>query len=180
MPARCGHLKLTVTDILSIEQVQRRATKCILSLSYRTATTYRERLRALGILLVCYWHEFLGLVFLYKSILSNDVNVSIRTTTWTTRNAHPVNGILLNVSRCRTVSYKNNFHVREPSVWNILPSNIRDTSRSLAYFKNSLFNYYLNLLEQIYNPHNPRTFRSVCVKCHSTWSLDSLLVRTCC
>ena len=53
-------------------------------------------------------------------------------------------------------------------------SNIRDTSRSLAYFKNSLFDYYLNLLEQIYNPDNPRTFKSVCVKCHSTRSLDSL------
>jgi hypothetical protein len=116
----------------------------------------------------------------YKSILSNDVDVSIRTTTRMTRNADPVNGILLNVSRCRTVSYKNNFNVRAPSVWNILPSNIRDTSRSLAYFKNSLFNYYLNLLEQIYNPDNPRTFKSVCVKCHSTRSLDSLLVRTCC
>jgi hypothetical protein len=31
-----------------------------------------------------------------------------------------------------------------------LPSNIRDTSRSLAYFKISLLNYYLNLLDQIY------------------------------
>ena len=170
----------TVTDILSIERVQRRATKFILSLPYRTATTYRERLLVIGILPVCYWHEFLDLVFLYKSILSNDVNVSIRTTTRTTRNADPVNGILLNVSRCRTVSYKNNFYVRAPSVWNILPSNIRDTSRSLAYFKISLFNYYLNLLDQIYNPDNPRTFKSVCVKCHSTRSLDSLLVRTCC
>ena len=172
MPARCGHLKLTVTDILF--NVARP------NASFPFLTGQPQHTGALGILPVCYWHEFLGLVFLYKSILSNDVNVSIRTTTWTTRNADPDNGILLNVSRCRTVSYKNNFHVREPSVWNILPSNIRDTSRSLAYFKNSLFNYYLNLLEQIYNPHNPRTFRSVCVKCHSTRSLDSLLVRTCC
>ena len=53
-----------------------------------------ERLLVIGILPVCYWHEFLDLVFLYKSILSNDVNVSIRTTT-RTRNADPVNGILL-------------------------------------------------------------------------------------
>jgi hypothetical protein len=67
----------TVTDILSTERVQRRATKFILSLPYRTATTYRERLLVIGILPVCYWHEFLDLVFLYKSILSNDVNVSI-------------------------------------------------------------------------------------------------------
>ena len=37
----------TVTDILSIERAQRRATKFILSLPYRTVTTYRERLRGL-------------------------------------------------------------------------------------------------------------------------------------
>ena len=40
----------TVTDILSIERVQRQATKFILSFSFRTATTYRERLRNNGIL----------------------------------------------------------------------------------------------------------------------------------
>ena len=117
--------------------------------SFPTATTYGERLRAIGIFLLCYWHEYLNLVF--SSILSNDVNVSIRTITRMTRNANPVNGILLNVSQC-ICSFKNNFYVGAPSVWNILPSNIRDTSKSIAYFKNSLFNYYLNLLEHIYNP----------------------------
>ena len=156
----------TVTDILSIERVQRRATKFILSLPYRTATTYRERLRhdiigtntysftSRGVAspklvgggpnaqypdILCIErqcnvhgrfapppHTFLPgferikkllqnksgggphppplppppwlrpclQVFIYKSILSNDVNVSIRTTTRTTRNANPVNGIL--------------------------------------------------------------------------------------
>jgi hypothetical protein len=55
------------------------------------------------------------LSFPYKSILSNDVNVSIRRTTRTTRNADSVNGILIHPdagqlatrTRCRTVSYKN-------------------------------------------------------------------------
>ena len=60
----------TVTDILSIERVQRQATKLILFFSFRTATTYRERLRTISILPLCYWHEYLQLVFLYKSILS--------------------------------------------------------------------------------------------------------------
>jgi hypothetical protein len=86
----------TVTDILSIERVQRRATKFILSV-ISTATTHRERLRTIGILpcSLLLARIFIDLVFLYKSILSNDVNVSIRTTTRTTRNADPVNGILL-------------------------------------------------------------------------------------
>ena len=77
----------------------------------------------------------------------------------------------LNIHASLALLSENNFYVRAPSVWNILPSKIRDTSRSLAYFKSSLLNYYL---EQIYNPDNPRTFKSVCVKCHSIRSLDSL------
>jgi hypothetical protein len=77
----------------------------------------------------------------------------------------------LNIHASLALLSENNFYVRAPSVWNILLSKIRDTSRSLAYFKSSLLNYYL---EQIYNPDNPRTFKSVCVKCHSIRSLDSL------
>jgi hypothetical protein len=56
----------------------------------------------------------------------------------------------------------------------------KNTSRILVYIKSSLFKYYLDLLEHIYNPDNPRTFKSVCAKCHSTRPLASLSVRTCC
>jgi hypothetical protein len=79
------------------------------------------------------------------------------------------------------VSYQNSFYVRAPRVGiYILPSHKRDTSRTLVYFKSSLFNYYFDLLEHIYNPDNPRTFKSVCAKCHSTRPLASFSVKTCC
>ena len=123
----------TVTDTLSVERVQRRTAKFILSLPYRTTTTYRERLRH-----EYYRHEYL---FIYKSSFTRVFLATMsmcQTTTRTTRNANPVNGILLNVSRYRTVTFENNFYARAPSVWNILPSNICDTSRSIAYFKNSI------------------------------------------
>ena len=90
------------------------------------------------------------------------------------------NGIVLNVPKCRTVSYQNSFYVRAPSVWNILPGYMRDTARSLDYLRNCLLSYYFNLLEHIYNPDNPRTFKSVCIKCHSTWPLESLSVKSFC
>jgi hypothetical protein len=72
-----------------------------------------------------------------------------------------------------SATHKNNFYVRAPSV---LPSDIRDTSRSLVYFKNSSLNYYFNLLEYIYDPDNPKTFKSV--KCHTTRSLHCPSVRS--
>ena len=171
----------TVNNILAIERVQRRATKFILSLPYRTDVSYKERLQSIGILPLCYWHEYLDLVYTFKCLVNNsDGNISIRVSTRTTRNCNPDNGILLNVAKCRTVSYQNSFYVRAPSVWNILPCKIRDTTRSLATFKTLLLNYYFNLLKSIYNPDNPRTFKSVCVKCHSTRPLESLAMRTCC
>ena len=90
------------------------------------------------------------------------------------------NGILLNVPKSKTVSFQNSFYVRAPSVWNILPDILRDTTRSIASFKSLLFRYYFNLLELVYNPDNPRTFKSVCVKCHSTRPIQNLSFRSCC
>ena len=48
-----------------IERVQRRATKYILSLSYRTDISYKERLRLTELIRLCYWHEYLDLVYTY-------------------------------------------------------------------------------------------------------------------
>ena len=100
------------------------------------------------------------------------------------------NGILLNVPKSKTVNFQNSFYVRAPSVWNILRDILRDTTRSIASFKSLLFRYYFNLLEHVYNPDNPRTFKSVCVKCHSTrcasnatplyHPIQNLSFRSCC
>ena len=133
-----------------------------------TDTPYSTRLQTISIIPVCYWHAYLDLVCLYKCILSNDSNVSIRAPIRNTRNVDIDNGILLNVPKFRTVSHQNSFYVRAPSVWKILLGYIRDMSRSLDYLKNCLLSYYFNLLEHIYNPDNPRAFKSVCIKCHST------------
>ena len=111
----------TVNNILTLERVQRHATKFILSLPYRTDISYKKRLQSLNILPICYWQEYLDLVHLFKCIINIDVNVSIRVSTRNTRNVDPDNGIFVNQLNCRTVSYQNSFYVRAPSVWNILP-----------------------------------------------------------
>ena len=96
----------TVNNIMTVERVQRRATKFILSLPYQTDISYKERLITIGIIPICYWHEYLDLVYLYKCIISNsDRNISIKTPARESRNTNAINGILLEVAKCKTVRY---------------------------------------------------------------------------
>jgi hypothetical protein len=44
----------TVNNIMTVERVQRRATKFILSLPYKTDISYKERLITIGIIPICY------------------------------------------------------------------------------------------------------------------------------
>ena len=79
-----------------------------------------------------------------------------------------------------TVAYKNSFYVRAPSVWNTLPKDLRDTTRSVSSFKTNLCQFYNKLLDDIFDPEDSRTYKTVCIKCHSTRSLLTLSTFSCC
>ena len=118
--------------------------------------------------------------YLFKCVISNsDPNISIKASVRQTR-SNTNNGILLNVAKCRTVSYQTSFYIRSAKVWNNLPCCIRDISKSLASFKRALFMYYKDLTETIYDPDDPRSFKTVCVKCHASRPLTNLSKRLCC
>ena len=57
----------TVKLIEKLEKIQRRVTKYILGLPFLCAESYKERLLSTDLLPLCYWHEFLDLVFFYKA-----------------------------------------------------------------------------------------------------------------
>ena len=140
----------TVSNIVKIEKVQRRATKFILSLPYKTDISYKERLQTIRILPVCYWQEYLDMVYIYKCLVyKSDENISIKRRGRVTRMNDITNGILLEIPRSRTVAYKNSFYVRAPSVWNTLPKDLRDTTRSVSSFKTNLCQFYNKLLDDI-------------------------------
>jgi hypothetical protein len=123
-------------NILTVERVQQRATKFILSLPYQTDVSYQERLTTIGIIPICYWHEYLDLVYLYKCIISNsDSNISIKIPTRESRSTNATNGILLEVAKCKTVSYQKRFYVRVANVWNTLLCLIRETIKTVVSFK---------------------------------------------
>jgi hypothetical protein len=58
----------SVSSILEVEKIQRRATRFILSLPFRSETSYQDRLLKTGLLPLSYWHEYLDLVYLFKAI----------------------------------------------------------------------------------------------------------------
>jgi hypothetical protein len=91
-------------------------TKFILSLPYQTDISYKERLQILGITPLCYWHEYLDIIYIFKSLINDsDRNISVKVSTRETRSA--TNGTFLNVGKCKTVNYQNsyyNFIYKEP------------------------------------------------------------------
>ena len=109
----------TVTNITTMECTQSRATKFILSPPppYRSDVLYKDHLQSIGILPICYWLEFLDLVYPYNCVVNDsDTNISIRVSNRRTRNSNSDNGIVLNVPKSKTVSFQNSFYARAPSV----------------------------------------------------------------
>ena len=111
-------------------------------------------------------------MYLYKCIISNsDSNISIKIPTRETRSTNATNGILLEVAKCKTVSYQNSFYVRVANVWNTLPCLIRETNKTMVSFKFCLMQHFS---KEIYNPEDLRKFKSVCVNCHTSRPLTNL------
>ena len=121
-----------VNLILDIERIQRRATKFILSLLYRSEVSYEQRLLKIGLLPLSYRHEFLDLVYVFKFLVSlSDPFISVMNST---RPRHTVSskGTLLDTIRANTVTFENSFYCRAPRIWNTLPTHLRDTDCSVV------------------------------------------------
>ena len=149
-----------------IERVQRRATKYILSLPYRTDISYKARLRLTELIPLCYWHEDLDLVYTYKSIVNNtDTQFKISKPVRVTRRTASSKRVLFDIPKAKTVTFQNSFYSRTSRTFNTLPEYFRDNTQSIV-FKTNLRKHYLDLTLTVYDPAVPQTFKSVCIKCH--------------
>ena len=167
--------------ILDIERIQRRATKFILSLPFQTIVTYKDRLLMTGLLPLTYWHEYLDLVYVYKSLLmSSDANITIKPASRVTRRNDFPEQITLNILRANTLTFQNSFYCRAPRIFNCLPPHLRKSNMSISQFKSHLLNHYRSVTELVYDVEVPQTFKTICVKCHSCRTLTNLLVKMCC
>ena len=125
---------------------------------------------------------YLDLVYVFKCLVSlSDPFISVINSTRPRRTVSS-KGTLLNTIRANTVSFENSFYCRAPRIWNTLPAHLRNTGCSVENFKKDLFNYYLHLTlaKSAHDVDTPQTFKSVCIKCHASPPLNSLLDRMCC
>ena len=165
----------TIELISKLESTQRRATKFFLSLPFFTDVKYKERVISLNLLPICYWHEFLDLVFFYKAthnIISLDPSVLpiVRSSTRTTRIS--ARSTQLFERKCRTTTYQKSFFVRTTRIWNLLTLTDNLMDLIVNNFTSALRAYYTKALKINYNPDSPRSFKSICLKCNCARRLD--------
>ena len=168
--------------IVKPERIQRRATKFILKLPYSSNISYKSRLQTLNLIPICYWHELLDLTFFFKFTRGLvNVNSSVlpevrkygRRTRSSTSN---VNKYI--IKKCKTSAYQKSFLIRTSRIWNCLVDELDLSSSTLASFKSVIFNYYKSALAVSYDCEDPRSFKSICLKCNSARPLSRPI--TCC
>ena len=158
----------TVSLIFNIERVQRRATKFMLSLPFRSSLTYKDRLFKTGMLPLSYWYEQLDLVYMFKELIRNIPTYQSNYL------------VVLNIPKVNTLIFQNSFYNRTPRIFKSLPSYLRDTNISISQFKTKLLEHYRYVTEHVYDANIPQTFKTICVKCHSCRHLLSVIVKLCC
>ena len=92
-----------------------------------------------SILPICYWHEFLDLVFFFKATngivcVSHDMLPERIVPTRVTR-ASASNAKCFRPKKCRTSTYQHSFFVRTSRTWNALPLQLRYEHVTLNQFK---------------------------------------------
>ena len=172
----------SVQLIENIEKVQRRATKFILNLGFVTNIAYPTRLHNLDLLPITYWHEYLDIFLLYK-IINNYTYIDesarpVISGSGITRSETNDNRIKFLIPYAKTVTFQSSYFIRACKTWNILSDILRDRNIGFYAFKSGLKLYYKNALLNTYNCDDPRTWKSVCVKCKRARSLDGVL--NCC
>ena len=169
----------TIKLIEDIEKVQRRATKYILNLGFITNVPYITRLLQLDLLPLTFWHEYLDLVLLYKIINGYTyIDNSARPTmagSGITRSESNENVIKFSIPFANTVTFQTSYFIRACKTWNTLSCDLRHRDIGLNTFKSKLKTYYKHALSKVYNCDDPRTWKSICVKCRRARSLDGVL-----
>ena len=136
--------------IKRMERIQRRASKFILDLPFICDVSYCKRLQLLDLISLCYWHEFLDLIFYFKCItgvitINDNILPSIQSKERATRSTDP--GCLKFITpKCKTTTYRyqKSFMSRCARVWNILPKEVTKENISNGRFKCELYKSALN------------------------------------
>ena len=115
--------------IRKIERIQRRATKYILNLPFLCEESFKDGMIKLTLLSVSYWHEYLDIVFFFKSVTGLvKVNPTViptrRTRSRATKSSSNTNVTLFVPKICKTTTHQRSFFIRKVKMWNALADDI--------------------------------------------------------
>ena len=171
------------TMCMELERIQRRATKFILALPFKTDMSYKTRLVTLKLLPLCYWLEFLDILFLFKCVhglIESDIipeHIDSLTTAFNLRSTNSAI-ITYNIPKARTLCHQNSYFIRVSRVWNTLPDELRRPDMSIHTFKRCLYEYYYSATQSVFDSDEIQTWKSICVKCHKAKQLTG--TKKCC
>ena len=72
----------------------------------------------------------------------------------------------------KQIIHNKSFVIRTSRIWNCLVDELDLSSSTLASFKSVIFNYYKSALAVSYDCEDPRSFKSICLKCNSARPLS--------
>ena len=152
-----------IKDIVTLENVQRRATKFILN-DY--TSNYKDRLITLNLFPLMYWYELQDILFFIKCLQSpdhNGINIFdfVQFSSSTTRFASQHK---LLVKYRRSSEARHFYFVRIAHLWNALPP--INLQLPLHAIKTQLINFFRNHFITKFNSTSPCSFHFVCPCCN--------------
>ena len=115
------------------------------------------------------------MMFLFKASrcainLPSSVLPTLSQSVRTTRSVQ-LNSLQFQTKKCNTTTYRQSYTIRSTRIWNTLPEHIINSSNSIYTFKRYLLEYYFSALETNYNIDDPRSWKTICLKCNQTHDL---------
>ncbi len=152
-----------VRDIQSIERIQRRATKYILS---DFTIDYKTRLSSLSMLPLMYWLDLQDLVFMVKCLKDPRDTINIfRHISYVNSSTRGSSAGKLTHRYTRLSSTRHFYFHRVVKLWNSIPHELLDLQLTTSTIKSRLRLYFWDHFKQNFNPDNLCTFHFVC-PCH--------------
>ena len=166
----CRAPQSCITDLKQLENVQRRATRFILSCSRdpNIRPNCKTRLIALNLLPISYWLEYRDLCFSFRCInglLNVQFDKYIQISSGRTRSSSE-NLNLYPIHRYRTSLFRDFFFNRIVKLWNSLPLQTRK-SPTFNSFKTNLYKHYFSKLHNIFDTDRLNTWKTICPYCRS-------------
>jgi hypothetical protein len=148
----------------SLEKVQRRAT-CFILCGFEL--DYKCRLIQLKLFPLCYFLEYLDLLFLFYCIngeIRFDISRFVQFSHSKTRCG--TSGMVLRLNFARISTFRESFLIRICPMWNVLPLDIH-TSEHTSVFKSRLKKLLFARLQSTFDSENTRTWYIICPICRS-------------